>query len=55
MEFFVSLSLTSSVLDFLAGVAFAAELAGRFPFPFSCHYSSMRVELRGPGRLLVSS
>ena len=55
MEFFAPLSLSSVALDFLAGTAFSAELAGRLPFPFSCRFSSAREELRGPGRLLVNS
>ena len=53
MEFLASLSLSSLALDFLAGTASAAELAGRFPF--SCRFSSTREELRDPGRLLVTS
>ena len=55
MEFFAPRSLSSLALDFLAGTAFAAELAGLLPFPFSCRFSSMREELRGPCRLLVYS
>ena len=54
MEFLAPLSLSSVALDFLAGTAFAAELAGHLPFPFSYRFSSAREELRGPGRFFVS-